>query len=451
MQDKIVAIAISRACTGGSQNVPDVASRIAQTLGRSSSRHITAMAVRYLEEFGTGAAPRERDVLQFVLRDQTWLWRIRKRPTTRPMRAPAVRSWPLQSPQMHAVSGAAAWQVPRIETTGDLAAWLGLSVAEVEWFADVKGLLRKTTSTRLPHYHYRIVRKTTGAIRLIEAPQQRLKTIQRQILTGILEHVPHYYWAAHGFVKGRSVRTFAEPHVGHDAVIRLDLKNFFPTIGYARVHALFRTLGYPDDVASALAGICTNAAPRRLFAKHSAYALDLKHLADARELYTRPHLPQGAPTSPLIANMCAFRLDCRLTGLADWAGAVYTRYADDIAISGNGDFARHAQRYAAQASAIALDEGWVVQHHKTKIMHASSRQQLAGVVVNRTLNINREHFDQLKAILTNCVHHGPSSQNHEGRPSFEEVLRGRVSWVSSLNAQRGAKLMKIFDRIDWAR
>lgn len=397
--------------------------------------------------FNGGIAPRERDVLRFVLRDSSWLWYIRRK--TRQAKPRRVYEWPLAAPPMHPAPSVQDWPLPRIETSGALAELLGVSIDELLWFADVKGLLRAVPNSPMQHYHYRLVHKRSGGLRLIEAPQARLKTIQRAILTNILEKVPHYYSAAHGFVKGRSVLTFAEPHVARPVVVRLDLQNFFPTIGFARVHALFRTFGYPEDVASMLSGVCTNAAPRRVFVVAANAATEREDVRDARELYTRPHLPQGAPTSPLIANLCAFRLDCRLTGLADWAGAVYTRYADDIAISGDASFARHATGYAAQASAIALDEGWQVQHHKTRVMRAGARQELAGLVVNNQLNIPRESYDQLKATLTNCLRLGAHTQNRDGRANFRAYMRGRVSWVTSVNAQKGQRLQEIFDRITW--
>lgn len=447
MQDQSLAIAICRACTGGSQDAESIAVRIADTLGKARTKWIVAMAQRYAAAFATGGSPRERDVLQFVLRDSTWLQHIRRK--TSQAKPKRVHEWPLAAPHMHPAQSAQDWPLPHLETSGALAERLGVTVEELLWFADVKGLLRATQSSSMQHYHYRLLHKRSGGLRLIEAPQARLKTIQRTILTDILEKVPQYYSAAHGFVKGRSVRTFAQPHVGHRAVVRIDLQNFFPTIGFARVQALFRTLGYPEDVASMLSGVCTNAAPRQVFKRASASDTEREYLNNARQLYTRPHLPQGAPTSPLIANLCAFRLDCRLTGLADWAGAAYTRYADDIAISGDETFARQATRYAAQASAIALDEGWQVQHRKTRVMRAGVRQELAGLVVNRQLNITRASFDQLKAILTNCVRHGANTQNRDGRVDFRAHLRGRVSWVTSVNAHKGQRLQEIFDRITW--
>jgi RNA-directed DNA polymerase len=161
---------------------------------------------------------------------------------------------------------------------------------------------------------------------LIEAPKLRLKEMQRQILARILEQVPPHP-AAHGFVKGRSIKTFVAPHVGQRVVLRMDLQNFFPSFGGARIAGVFRTLGYPETVADLLGGTCTNATPRDVW-KQAGARTDKVQIQQAHSVYARPHLPQGAPTSPALANICAYRLDCRLAGLAKSIGAEYTRYAD---------------------------------------------------------------------------------------------------------------------------
>ena len=119
----------------------------------------------------------------------------------------------------------------------------------------------------------------------------------------------------------------------------------------------------------------------------------LLRMAAARHLYAWPHLPQGAPTSPALANICAYRIDCRLTGLAEASGAVYTRYADDLAFSGGEDFERSAERFAIRAAAILLEEGFQVHHRKTRIMRQGVRQYLAGVVINEHVNVIRRDYD----------------------------------------------------------
>src|SRR5262249_40032295 len=156
---------------------------------------------------------------------------------------------------------------------------------------------------KLQHYWYRIQLKRSGGVRLIESPKRELKELQRRILSSILDRVPAHP-AVHGFVKGRSIVTFASPHVGQHVLLRLDLENFFPAFPAARAQAVFRTLGYPEQVADRLGGICSNATPLSLW-KDRPLEIDRKHWQEARILYTRPHLPQGAPTSPALANVTA--------------------------------------------------------------------------------------------------------------------------------------------------
>jgi RNA-directed DNA polymerase len=163
----------------------------------------------------------------------------------------------------------------------------------------------------------------------------------------------------------------------------------------------------------------------------------------------RQHLPQGAPTSPALANLCAFNLDCRLTGAAKQSALEYSRYADDLAISGGADFARKAGDFATLTAAIAIDEGFCVNFHKTRVMRQATRQRLCGVVVNSHPNIARVDYDRLKATLTNCRRHGPTSQNRDGRADFQGYLRGKIAWVKAIAPARGAKLLEIFEGIEW--
>jgi RNA-directed DNA polymerase len=96
-----------------------------------------------------------------------------------------------------------------------------------------------------------------------------------------------------------------------------------------------------------------------------------------------------------------------------------------------------------------LEEGFEVNHRKTRIMRPGVRQHLAGLVVNQRINIARREVDTLKAILTNCVRNGPDSQNREAHSAFQFHLDGRVGFVESVNPKSGSRLRKIFDQIKW--
>lgn len=170
----------------------------------------------------------------------------------------------------------------------------------------------------------------------------------------------------------------------------------------------------------------------------------------ARRAYRSRHLAQGAPTSPALANLCAFRLDLRLDALVRSCGASYSRYADDLAFSGDHAFAAAARRFHVQVAAIALEEGFAVNAHKTCFMHQGVRQRLTGIVVNRHPNIDQNELDTLKAVLTNCIRHGPHTQNREGHADFRAYLQGKVAYVAMVNPARGARLRALLDRIVWS-
>ncbi|MGZ2746634.1 reverse transcriptase family protein [Burkholderia stagnalis] len=343
-------------------------------------------------------------------------------------------------------SALGALDLPQWSMPGDLADWLGVAVSDLEWLADRWRIAARGSETALHHYTYHAFDKRDGGCRLIEIPKGRLREVQRSILRGLLDRVPPHD-AAHGFRKGRGIVSFAAPHANRDVVIRFDLADFFASVSVAKVHALFDTLGYPVEVARVLTALCTNRVPSaRLLASDLRDRLDWS----GRQRYRNRHLPQGTPTSPALANLCAFRLDTRLAELARSLDATYTRYADDLAFSGGAVLARATGWMTIRVAAIALEEGFALQLRKTRVMRRGVRQRLAGVVVNRHPNLARDEFDTLKAILTNCVRHGPTSQNRDAHPDFRGYLAGRVAHATMLNAARGMKLQSIFDKIVWA-
>ena len=128
-------------------------------------------------------------------------------------------------------------------------------------------------------------------------------------------------------------------------------------------------------------------------------------------------------------------------------GAQYTRYADDLAFSGDEEFARCVERFSVQVARIVAEEGFAVNHRKTRVMRRSVRQHLAGLVVNERANVRRTDSDTLKAILTNCVRLGVESQNREGHADFRAHLTGRVAFVKAVNPEKGKKLERLLDKI----
>lgn len=443
MRNPAFVTLLARSFLSGEQTVEQIVARCNPASGERWS-WLPSLAQKYVERFVGKTRPRQAEVVEF-LRQHRDVWKTSQKYG----RQLPLTHWLTVPQQMLPVRAAKTWELPTIQSVAALAKWLNLSIGDLEWFADLKGLLRLSADRQLNHYSYRVLAKDSGSIRLIEAPKSRLKKLQQQILSGILDRVPPHP-TVHGFVKGRSIRSCATQHVGQRVLLRMDLQDFFPSFPARRIQAMFRTLGYPEPVADLLGGICTNFVPACIFGKDKFHPpLSLQTRQWARDLYCRPHLPQGAPTSPALANICSYRIDCRLAGLAKAAGAEYTRYADDLAFSGDKGFEKGVERFSAHVAAILMEEGFHVNYRKTRIMRQGVRQHIVGVVTNQHPNIIRADFDRLKAILNNCVRSGPEVQNREAHAHFRQHLEGKVSFVESVNPAKGKRLRGLLGKIDW--
>jgi hypothetical protein len=339
----------------------------------------------------------------------------------------------------------------KLPLPGSLATFLGVSDGELAWRADARRLERTVPDEKLRHYRYATLPRPGRPVRVIERPKQRLKEAQRRILHEILDWIPVHN-AAHGFTRGRSVQTHASEHTGQYVIVRLDLEDFFASIAAGRVYGIFRTAGYPESVAYSLTALTTNVVASTLW-QSLARPIDSTQIPAHHRLGRRlatPHLPQGSPTSPSLANLAAFRLDRRLSGLAASLEISYSRYADDLTFSGPARLVRTATTLRRAVADIAKDEGFTINHHKTMLATRAGRQRVCGVIVNEHLNIARHEYDVLKAILHNSSVHGPASQNRRAAPDFRAHLLGRIAWINSLNPQRGEKLRHQFAGIDWS-
>ncbi len=313
------------------------------------------------------------------------------------------------------------YQLPTLADASEVAAFAG--VAEDELAA----LMRPGTLAGSGYVEFEIP-KAKGGTRRIAAPRTPLRKIQRKILDEILAKVP-LHEACHGFVPGRSTVTNAKPHVGAAIVIKLDLKDFFPTVHYRRVKGLFEHLGYGADVAATLAGLTTYR-PK---------------LADGTVVWPGM-LPQGAPTSPAIANLTCRRLDHRLTKLAAKYGAVYTRYADDLTFS----FAQVPEirigRFLWWVDAICQQEGFTERDDKRRILRAKHQQRVTGLVVNQRVNVPRKDRRRFRAILHNCAKHGLASQAR-GHDDFAAYLAGYAAYVHMVDPTLGSAYIAAVDKL----
>jgi RNA-directed DNA polymerase len=334
--------------------------------------------------------------------------------------------------------------LPEIAHLDDLAELVGTTRNEIIFLASRPQYSEPT------HYTIKELPKKSGGTRLLMVPMPRMKAVQRALNAKLISRLP-VHEAAHGFRKGRDVLTSASPHVGKDVVVSVDIEDFFPSFTFRRVSGYFRNLGYGRGTSVVLANLTTarlrDASKKR--SNRDAWMLAPVHNhVDAARRY-HPEIPQGAPTSPGLANAISRRMDKRLHALAQKFGAEYTRYADDLTFSGNDELAKSVGNLLQIVRQIVRTEGLRLNEKKTRIMRKGRQQRVTGVVVNQQTNVSRREFDKLKAILHNCIKHGPDSQNRENVPDFREHLRGRIAHITHIGPERGRKLMRMFEQIRW--
>lgn len=233
--------------------------------------------------------------------------------------------------------------------------------------------------------------KRRGGTRTITTPRKRLKWLQRSLLQ-VLTHLFPRHKCAVGFERGESVVMHAKAHAGKRWVYVVDIQDFFPSITRNRVYGMLR------------------AKPFQASEPVARYLANLVSVDGA--------LPQGAPTSPILANLLCRRMDARLFKWARERGYQYTRYADDLAFSTNraGFPAEDRQRIVE----IVEDEGFAVHPEKRKLMPWYGRQLVTGLVVNEKPNVPREYVRGLRALLFNVKTFGWESQVGRQRLAFKE-------------------------------
>jgi retron-type reverse transcriptase len=254
--------------------------------------------------------------------------------------------------------------------------------------------------------------------------------IHREILEKLLVH-----GSAHGFLPGRNIASNAGRHMNSRIVLKMDIKNFFPTITLPRVRGVFRHAGYRKQISTLLALLSTES-PREI----------VQHNGTKYFIATGPRcLPQGAPTSPALTNTICLRMDRRLSGLAKKLGWRYTRYADDLTFSlpqrhkGNPRLGT----IIGQVSRIVADEGFEIHPRKTRVARQGARQQVTGLVVNNTgkPRVPRRLKRQLRAAIHNL---GQGKPLKDGETP--ETLAGYAAFVHMTDPKLGKKFLEALKR-----
>jgi len=323
----------------------------------------------------------------------------------------------------HAEERAAENELPPLDSPLQLAEALGLSVAQLRWLT-----YHRDAATSI-HYCRFVIPKRGGGERSIWAPLPKLKAAQQWILHNIVEKLP-VHGSVHGFLVGRSILTNASPHTDARVVMKMDIKDFFPTVTLRRVKGVFRKAGYREQVATLLALLCTEAPRESVELEGQTYLVSLGPRC----------LPQGAPTSTGSPNTLCLRLDRRISGLAHSMGFRYTRYADDLTFSLPTDHKGKPRLGAllGLVRRILKAEGFRINPEKTRVHRRGGRQQVTGLVVNGhgTPRVPRTLRRQLRAAVHNL---GQGKPLKDGETIAR--LAGYAAYVHMTDPKQGTQLL----------
>jgi RNA-directed DNA polymerase len=277
------------------------------------------------------------------------------------------------------------------------------------------------------------IAKKSGGTRVINAPDPRLKTLQRH-LANLLNDCQREIGKgkavkrrplAHGFVDGYSIATNASEHTGHRFVLNLDLENFFPSFNFGRVRGFFMK--------------------NRDYALHEKVATILAQIAIHNN-----ELPQGSPCSPVISNLITHVLDVRLAQLAKVSRCRYSRYADDLTFSTNQKNVPSELAIQLGLSDWAPSEaltkvirtaGFTINASKTRMQTTSNRQVVTGLTVNRKVNVNADYYRYARSMChelfkTGQYHRPPAWETNPTDPPENittlSVLDGVLSFINQI-------------------
>lgn len=253
----------------------------------------------------------------------------------------------------------------------------------------------------------RYYREFTHKGRPIAEPLGQLRVLQQR-LQYLLARIdlPEYM---HGGVKGRSPVTNARSHIGKPAVLNFDIKRFFPSVKPRYVYRMFyERLRFPADVAHWLTKLVT----------------------------FRAQLPQGAPTSTIVANLVILALCRRLNLLSSKHNSDYGQFVDDGTFSGP----LYLENLRSLIEKIIRQEGFQAspKPHKRKTRYYWEEQVVNGVRVNNRIGVPKDKLYQIQEQIR-------SLQTRSTNASFEKEyrsVRGRITWAMSLDKKKGRKLMQ---------
>ncbi|HFQ8928735.1 TPA: TIR domain-containing anti-phage reverse transcriptase [Citrobacter freundii] len=294
---------------------------------------------------------------------------------------------------------------------------------------------------RKNNYRRFIVKKKNGKNRIINSPYSGLAILQQRLKL-ILDYFYRPKKSAHGFIKDKSIISNAEKHIKKKYVVNLDLEDYFGTVTFPRIYGIFksRPFNFSHPAATVLAQLCTH----------------------------EGKLPQGACTSPVLANLVSASLDKQLTQLAKRKNITYTRYADDITFSfkqnGINEVIKLSEdeKYEIGDQLISIIEknGFKINQDKFRVQKRNNKQVVTGLTVNDKVNINKKYIrltrsmihkwsqDKTTAALMYTATHGIKTRDNDHAISiFRNHIYGRLSFIRMIRGKNFSTYLKLMSRM----
>lgn len=308
-------------------------------------------------------------------------------------------------------------------------------------------------------YHSFEIKKKSGGMRTIHAPEQNLKVIL-QCINLMFQTVFTPHSAAYGFVEGKSVVDNANLHCGNNYVFNIDLKDFFPSIEIGRI---LNRLSLPpfnfnkengrEELGNYIAWLaCENAIVERV--------VDGKIQKIAKRV-----LPQGSPLSPMLTNIICERLDRRLTGLAKRFGVKYSRYADDITFSSMQNVYQEEGDFRKELDRIVTDQYFTINQDKVRLQKSGVRQEVTGITVNEFSNVTKTYVKRIRLWLSFWERFGTEKafvlflngyikdkghiKNLGKTPLFmENVIEGKLNYLKMIKGEEDSTYLGLKARLE---
>lgn len=308
------------------------------------------------------------------------------------------------------------------------------------------------TGTRLNQKYNKFnISKRKGGIRLIVSPQEDLKFIQKWILHNILEK---YILTDNctGFRKGKSTKDNAIPHANAQLILKVDLLRFFDSIEEKRIFGCFKKMGYNGNLAFDFARLCTISHDENYWKhlqRHEIEELNQKRIGRNSRV-----LPQGAPTSPALANIIASKMDIRFASLGKKLNFIYTRYADDLTFSIKEDGELPT---LSVIKGIISEEGFIINDKKTRYSKRGKSQYVTGLTVTNGVNLSKKHRKEIHRHLYFCKKYGVENHLKKNKKelfgfnsiSFHDWIYGHMCYIKSINPKTFERLFDDYKKIDW--